>query len=47
VTRAGVQTLAWNGKLGRARAKRGVYDLTVRATKDGKSTSSRLRIRLR
>jgi len=47
VTRAGVQTLAWNGKLGRKRAARGTYDLIVRATKGGQSTTSRLRVRLR
>jgi len=47
VTRAGVQTLAWNGKLGRRRAPRGTYDLIVRATKDGRSATSRLRVRLR
>jgi streptogramin lyase len=47
VTKAGVQTLTWNGKLGRAKAKPGRYDLVVQATKDGRSASSRLRVRLR
>jgi virginiamycin B lyase len=47
VTRAGIQTLAWNGKIGRRAAPRGLYTLTVQATKDGQSVSSRLRVRLR
>ena len=47
VRKAGIATLAWNGKLGRKRATRGRYDLIVRATKDGRSTTSRLRVRLR
>jgi virginiamycin B lyase len=47
VRRAGVGTLAWNGKLGRRRARPGKYTFIVRATRDGLSASSRLRIRLR
>ena len=47
VTRAGVQTLTWNGKLGRKRASRGTYDLIVKATRNGASITSRLRVRLR
>ena len=47
VSRAGVGTLAWNGKLGRRRARQGKYTLIVRATRDGLSATSRLRIRLR
>jgi hypothetical protein len=40
-------TLVWNGRLGRRRARRGRYVLTVRATRDGRTASSRLRVRLR
>lgn len=47
VRRAGVRTLIWNGKLGRRPARRGRYVLTVRATRDGRTASSRLRVRLR
>jgi len=47
VSRAGVSAIAWNGRLGRRRAGRGTYVLIVRATKDGQSVSSRLRVRLR
>lgn len=47
IARAGIATLTWNGKAGRRPAARGTYDLTVRATKDGKSASSRIRVRLR
>jgi virginiamycin B lyase len=47
ITRAGVGTLTWNGKLGKRRAKRGTYTLIVRATAGGKSATSRLRVRLR
>jgi hypothetical protein len=47
ITRAGVSTIAWNGRLGRSRAARGTYDLIVQATKDGRTVSSRLRVRLR
>jgi streptogramin lyase len=45
--RAGIGTLPWNGKLGKRRATRGRYVLTVRAVRNGRSASSRLRIRLR
>jgi hypothetical protein len=47
VTRAGLQSLTWNGKIGRRNAPRGLYTLTVQATKNGTTTSSRLRVRLR
>ncbi len=45
--RAGVGTIAWNGRLGGRRAPRGRYVLIVRASHDGRSASSRLRVRLR
>lgn len=45
--RAGIGTLAWNGRLGRRRARPGRYVLIVRATRSGRSASSRLRVRLR
>jgi virginiamycin B lyase len=47
VRRAGVRSIAWNGRLGGRRARPGRYVLTVRATRDGQSVSSRLRVRLR
>ena len=47
VTRAGISTLAWNGRIGRRAAARGLYTLTVRATKDGQTASSPIRVRLR
>ena len=47
VTRAGIQTLAWNGKIGRRAAPRGLYTVTVQATRDGQTVRSRLRVRLR
>jgi virginiamycin B lyase len=47
VRRAGVGTLTWNGRLGGRRARPGRYVFTVRATRNGKSASSRLRVRLR
>ncbi len=47
VRRAGVGTLAWNGKIGRKAAPRGLYTLTVRATANGRTVSSRLKARLR
>jgi virginiamycin B lyase len=47
VRRAGVRTVIWNGRLGRRQARSGRYVLTVRATRDGRTASSRLRVRLR
>jgi hypothetical protein len=47
VKKAGATSIAWNGKIGRKRAPRGTYVLTVRATKDGRSVSSNLRVKLR
>jgi streptogramin lyase len=47
VRRAGVTTIAWNGKIARKRARRGRYTLTVRATANGRTVNSRLRVRLR
>ena len=47
VRRAGVATLTWNGTLGRRRARPGRYTLIVRAAREGRSASSRLRVRLR
>ena len=44
---AGVRTVLWNGRLGGRRALPGRYVLTVRATRDGTSARSRLRVRLR
>lgn len=47
VKRAGIATLTWNGMLAGRKTRRGTYTLIVRATKDGRSASSRLRVRLR
>ena len=47
VRRPGVTTIAWNGKIARKRARRGRYTLTVRATANGRTVNSRLRVRLR
>jgi len=47
VRRAGAATIAWNGRLSGRRARRGSYVLIVRASRDGRSASSRLRVRLR
>ncbi|HEX6582520.1 MAG TPA: hypothetical protein VF056_02885 [Thermoleophilaceae bacterium] len=47
VRRAGAATIAWNGRLSGRRAPRGRYVLIVRASRDGRSASSRLRVRLR
>ena len=47
VRRAGIRTLTWNGRLGKRRARRGRYVLIVRATRQGRTVSSRLRVRLR
>lgn len=47
VRAAGRANLSWNGRLGRTRARRGTYDLIVRATAGGTTVTSRLRIRLR
>ena len=47
VRKAGIGRLTWNGRLGKRKARSGRYVLTVRATKDGRTVSSRLRVRLR
>jgi streptogramin lyase len=45
--RAGIGTIAWNGKLGHKRARRGPYLLLVQATRNGRTVTSRIRVRLR
>lgn len=45
--RAGVGSIRWNGRLGRRRARPGRYRLIVAATREGRSASSSLRVRLR
>src|SRR5215207_11706 len=45
--RAGIRTIAWNGRLGRKRPARGRYVFILRAAGAGGTASSRLRVRLR